>query len=306
MNKSKPLQYDTTLPEQMELSTNIDWISVTYPFRYLDKDYPMVMPDDHKSGFQMVRGNNGYTQAKQYPSGALEMINHQHESMGVHVVYSAQAIAYACENFGCEQWEILDYLSQSAKISRLDIALDVHNVEIDIRQLHADALSGKIKTRVKTLDYVERAEIGQEKGARTLYFGSMTKRKKLLRVYDKGMQLNLDNYLTRFELETHGLIASNATKTLLSDIENMAQTIRAMISGYVNMRDSLPDEIFTNDDIKIALPKYKKSNTAEWLIGTVAKTLANEVYSDRSVFDEFISMFQYHLNEKINSEGFNE
>lgn len=290
----------------MEISANIDWISATYPYRLKDNSFPLVMPDDHKNGFQLVRGANGYESAKQYQSGAYEMWHGKHEGMGVHVVYSAQAIAYACENFGCEQWEILDYLSQSAKLSRLDIALDVANIPIDIRQMHSDALSGKIKTRVKSLDYIERAEIGAEKGARTLYFGSMTKRKKLLRVYDKGMQLNLDNYLTRFELETHGAIAQNATKTLLSDIESLANTIRGMIRGYVDFQDSVPLEIFTSDKIKIALPKYQKSNTANWLIGTVAKTLANEVYLDRSVFDDFIAMFQYHLNDKIKSEGFNE
>lgn len=276
----------------MEISANIDWISASYPSVGSIGERSRVLPDDHNNGNTIVRPTMGYNTALQYQSGAIEMWHTEHPNMGVHVVYSAKAIAHACENFGMEQWQIVDYLSLSGKITRLDVALDVANVPIDIRELHADALNGKIKTRTKSIDYVESAKVGQEYGARTLYLGSMKKRKKLLRIYDKGMQLNLDKYLTRFELETHGEIASNAAKQLLVDVESIASTIRGMIRGYADMSQSVPDEIFTSDAIKIALPKYKKSDTAKWLIDVVAKTLAKEVYSDANVFSDFIERFK--------------
>lgn len=306
MSNVKQSQSGITQTNSMELSTNIDWISVTYPHTAHRKEKPRVLPDDHNSGYQIVRGFNGYDTALQYKSGAVELWHTQHSSMGIHVVYSAEAIAKACENFNCEQWEILDYLMQGAKLSRLDIALDVKNVQIDIRQMHSDALAGKIKTRVKSLDYVERAKVGQEKGARTLYFGSMTKRKKLLRVYDKGMQLNLDNYLTRFELETHGAIAQNAAKQLMSDVVSMAKTIQGMIRGYADMSQSVPNEIFTSDAIKIALPKYEKSNTAQWLIEVVSKTLAREAANDYTVMQAFLDKFTQHYQSIINERGYND
>lgn len=305
MSNVKQLQSGIMSTEPMELSTNIDWISVTYPPTAHRKENTRVLPDDHHNGYQIVRGFNGYDTALKYKSGAIELWHTQHSSMGIHVVYSAEAIAKSCENFNCEQWEILDYLMQGAKLSRLDIALDVKNVPIDIRQMHADALSGKIKTRVKTLDYVERAKVGQEKGARTLYFGSMTKRKKLLRVYDKGMQLNLKNHLTRFELETHGTIAQNAAKQLMSDVEGIAKTIQGMIRGYADMSQSVPKEIFTSDAIKIALPKYEKSNTAQWLIEVVSKTLAKEAANDYTVMQAFLDKFTQHYQSIIDEKGYN-
>lgn len=280
------------LNEQMEISANIDWISVTYPFTDKRSERARVLPDDHNGANHLARASMGYDIAIMYQSGAMEMWHSKHPHMGIHVAYSAKSIAYACENFGMEQWEVLDYLSATAKMARLDVALDVANVPIDIRQLHADALNGKIKTRTKSIDYVESAKIGQEYGARTLYLGSMKKRKKLLRVYDKGMQLNLNKYLTRFELELHGAIANNAKGTLLDRVDRIASAISGMIRGYADMSEVLPVEIFTSDAIKIALPKYKKSDTAKWLVDVVAKTLAKEVYSDASVFTDFIERFK--------------
>lgn len=290
----------------MEVSANIDWISSTYKYTDKRSERPRVLPDDHKAGYQVTKPKNGYDTAIMYPSGAMEMWNSKYPKMGIHVSYSAQAIAHACENFGCEQWEVLDYLSETGKLSRLDIALDVRNVQIDIRQLHQDALNGKIKTRVQSIDYVESAKRGQEFGARTLYIGSMKKRKKLLRVYDKGMQLNLDDYLTRFELETHGEIARNAALSLLDNIDHMASTISGMIRGYADMSESVPDEIFTSQSIKIALPKYKRSNTAQWLIDTVAKTLAKEVYTDYNVMESFMSRFKFEYEQILAERQYNE
>lgn len=306
MSNVKQSQSGIMSTEPMELSANIDWISVTYPYTAHRKQESRVLPDDHHNGFTQIRGFNGYDTALQYKSGAVELWHTKHQSMGIHVTYSAEAIAKACENFQCEQWEILDYLMQGAKLARLDIALDVKNIPIDIRQLHQDAISGKIKTRVKSLDYVERAKVGQETGARTLYFGSMTKRKKLLRVYDKGMQLNLDKHLTRFELETHGAIAQNAALKLMDNIDHMASTIQGMIRGYADMSQSLPGEIFTSDAIKIALPKYSKSNTAQWLIETVSKTLANEAFADYTVMQAFLDKFTEHYQNLVESRGYND
>lgn len=291
MTNVNELQCGITSTEPMEISANIDWISATYPYTGDKKSIARVLPDDHNGEHTIIRATMGYDTALQYKSGAMMLWHTKHPNMGIHVVYSAKAIASACENFGIEQWEIIDYLSIDGKITRLDVALDVANVPIDIRQLHSDALSGKIKTRTKSIDYVESAKVGQEHGARTLYLGSMKKRKKLLRIYDKGMQLNLNNYLTRFELETHGQIAHNAALGLTQDIERMAQSISGMIKGYADMSQSVPSEVFTSDAIKIALPKYKKSDTANWLIDIVAKTLAKEVYSNPDVLKQFSERF---------------
>jgi hypothetical protein len=274
----------------------------------LNSGTPLVLGDDYISGYEKVRGTMGYTSAKRYHSGAIEQYNPLNPSMGIHVTYSSQAILKACEEFICEQDEILLYLATNGNISRLDLAMDIDNIRIDIRSVFHELLQGVIKSRAKIFDYVESAQSGQEIGARTAYIGSMKKRKKLLRIYDKGMQMNLERYKTRLELETHGAIAKNAASGVLSHIHAIPQAIAGMIKGYADFTESEElGKFFTNvSAIKLALPQYKKSDTAKWLIEVVAPTLAREASKDYNVAQEFLKAFQYEYDLIQKSLEYNE
>jgi len=306
MSNSKHLQSGIMSTKQMEVSANIDWISATYPDIKFRDNNSAVLPDDYHNGFSLVKPVNGYQTAVRYNSGAMEMWHTNYPDMGIHVIYSGQAIRNACETFNCEQYEILDYLMLGAKIVRLDMALDVENVDIDIQNIHTEFKKGNVKTRAKTSDYMERATSGNEKGAATCYIGSTHKRKKLLRVYDKGEQLGLDTLLTRFELETHGTIANNAAKELMVKPDILGSKISGMVKGYADLSKQVPDGIFNSDSIKIALPKYQKSDTAKWLVDVVAKTLANEAFSDYTVMERFLEKFRYEYDNLINEKGYHE
>lgn len=306
MTNAKQSPYGITFNAQAETSAHIDWISATYKNDHTRSNKANVLPDDHNNGFTIIRATNGYNVARQYHSGAIEQWHTAYPDMGIHVTYTAQALREAQVNFNIDANGILDYLMLGARITRLDMCLDVANAEIDIRQLHSDLVLGKVKTRAQTFDYVESAKKGQSKGASTTYVGSMKKRKKLLRVYDKGMQLGLDTLLTRFELETHGEIAQNAAKTLQDNMSDNGKIIAGMIKAYADFSQTHVGAYFDVDSIPIALPKYQKSDTAKWLIDVVAKTLANEAHKDYNVMETFLQHFQYHYNNLINSEGYNE
>jgi len=308
MSKASNLQSGITPQKQAELSAHIDWISVTAPHHDMrDNERHCVLADDYKNGFKTVRGTMGYTSARQYQSGAIVQWNDAHVSMGVHVTYSAQALRYASENFNMEQTEILESLTAFGRLSRIDVCVDIASVPIDISKLYADMKSGTVRTKAKTFDYVESAKAGNEQGAKTAYVGSMHKRKKLLRVYDKGMQLNLDDYLTRFELEVHGVPAQQAGRELLREYSVFADTIRNLIAGYADFSQTHAGQYLTsNMPIKLSHPKYQKSDTAKWLVETVAKTLAKETYKDYNVFEEFTKAFKYHLEQLIAEEQYHE
>lgn len=272
-----------------------------------DNERHCVLADDFKNGFKTVRGTMGYTSARQYQSGAIVQWNDAHVSMGVHVTYSAQALRSASENFGLDQVQILETLTAFGRVSRLDVCVDIANVPIDISRLYSDMKSGRVGTRAKTFDYVESAKAGNETGARTAYVGSMHKRKKLLRVYDKGMQLNLDDYLTRFELEVHGVPAQQAARELLRQYSDFAGTIRGLIAGYANFDNTHAGQYLSSDmPIKLSHPKYQKSDTAKWLIEVVSKTLAKESYKDYNTFEEFTQAFRYHFEQLIAEEEYHE
>jgi len=261
----------------------------------------LVLMDDFKRPYTIVRATNGYTNARKYVSGAIVQWHPNHPSMGINCTYPAQALSYAADNFGLSQAEILSELSQYGSISRIDVCLDINGIDIDIRDLYKQALSGKVKKRAKKFGYVESAESGNEKGASTAYIGSMHKRKKLLRVYDKGKQLNLDDFKIRFELEQHGQLAHKSANILSKEPSRMAENIAGLIKGYADFSDTVAGFAFAEAvPIKASHPQYRKSDTAKWLNETVAKTLAREVNSDYNVLDDFMSAFKYHLTQLAN------
>lgn len=238
-----------------------------------------------------AKARNGYSEAYRFPSGAILMQNPDVERMGTHVIYSAKAIAN-CENmYDVKQFGLLEYIAKNAKITRLDIRFDYIDHDVDIRALYDEIVSGKHKTRAKSFAYVESAKSGQETGASTCYVGSQKKRKKLLRIYDKGAQTGLDDFWTRYELEFRGGTSQNAANDLLITGEKRrGSKILEMINGYIDLSGTI--EAFADiEGVKVSVPKYEKSDTAKWLLTTVAKTLAKECHLDNSLYEQFVHEF---------------
>jgi DNA relaxase NicK len=67
----------------------------------------------------------------------------------------------------------------------------------------------------------------------------MHKRKKLLRVYDKGKQLNLDDFKIRFELEQHGQLANSSAVILRKEPTRLAGNIAGLIKGYADFTETV-------------------------------------------------------------------
>src|SRR5688572_11585032 len=147
-----PLQSGTL--QTVKLSAHIDWISYTAnAISNRSADEGLVLFQDWQQPYEIVRANNGYTNARKYVSGAIVQWHPKQPKMGIHCTYSAQALAYAADNFGLSQSEILAELSQYGRVSRLDVCLDIEGMDIDIMSLYKKALSGKIKTRAKQFGY---------------------------------------------------------------------------------------------------------------------------------------------------------
>lgn len=282
----------------MEKSVNIDWISATYPTGYNDNKWQTcVLPQEHREGVPS-RPMNGYTLCYKYPSGASLQMNSDRPDMGIHVTYSAKAIAKSMTEFDCTQGQLLHFLMRGAKITRLDVCYDIPYREIDIRELYHDAQRGNIKTRSKSIGYVESSKIGKEEGAATLYIGSQKNRKKLLRVYDKGSQLDLNHYLTRFELEQRGIISDNAAKLLKAqDLDDYGKVIVGMIKSFADFKDTSVGDLFEVDKVPVKVPQFRNTDTASWLINIVAPTLAKEMFHEQSVYFDFIDKvkFEYQI-----------
>jgi len=95
----------------VKLSAHIDWISYTASaMSARNVENGLVLMQDFFQPYRVVRATNGYSNARQYKSGAIVQWHPNHPSMGIHCTYSAQALSFASENFGMSQDAILDEL----------------------------------------------------------------------------------------------------------------------------------------------------------------------------------------------------
>jgi len=273
----------------LELSAGIDWISCTFPYDFPTRWKSCVHPADTER-FVESKARNGYAHATQYASGAVAMVNHDRPEMGWHVTYSARAINQLKELAGVTQRQLLQHLSDGAKVSRFDVKLDAKGSGLNIEDLYTDAKAGRIETKSRSIGYVESAETGNEIGAATCYVGSMKKRKKLLRVYDKAAQSKIFGDLKRFELELHSKTAIAPVERLKSTNEdNWGAIIGGLIKGFcywpdnpaiVNIFGDLPA-------IKIGTTQEPVGDTNLWLLNVCAPALAKQSIIDSSLFVEF-------------------
>jgi hypothetical protein len=281
----------------MELSAGLDWISVTFPHGFSQRWRTCVHPADTEKQRE-TRPRNGYTRATVHPSGATQATNDNRRDMGIHVVYSASAIAQMFDLYGVDQKQLLEHLCNGAKIARMDVKLDCLDSGLNIENLYKMAKNGNVETLARSIGYQESASTGNEAGAPTCYVGSLKYRKKLLRVYDKGAQNGELIDLKRFELELHRDGAKDAVKLLkTANLRDWAQHIAGLIKGYCYWpHDNIVEQIFSDfDKIKIAVPAFETGNTVNWLLEVCAPVLAREAVMDSGLLVEFM----HRVTEKL-------
>ncbi len=273
----------------MHLSAGIDWISCTYPYEYPTRWKSCVHPAD-TDNYVEGKARNGYKNATNYSSGATLMVNHDRPEMGWHVTYTARAIHQLEVIAGVTQKQLLQHLSGDAKIARLDVRIDVADSGLIIEDLYKDAKAGHAETKSRSVGYQESAKTGNEIGAATCYVGSMKKRKKLLRVYDKAAQSAEFGDLKRFELELHSKSTSTPVKRLRSsNMGDWGKVIGGLIKGFCYWpQNPVVVAIFADlSAIKIGVVQEPVGDTKLWLLNVCAPALAKQSVLDSSLFAEF-------------------
>jgi hypothetical protein len=218
------------------------------------------------------------------------MVNHERQEMGWHVIYSARAINQLKELEGVTQRQLLQHLSDGAKVTRLDVKLDAKDSGLRIASLYTDAKAGRIETKSRSVGYVESAETGAEIGAATCYVGSLKRRTKLLRVYDKAAQSKEFGDLKRFELELRSPTTLTPVKRLKSANEDTwGAIIGGLIKGFCYWPDNFAIVSIFSDlsAIKIGVTQAPTGNTNLWLLNVCAPVLAKQSILDSSLFVEF-------------------
>jgi len=278
----------------METFTHIDWISLTHS--NLEGDY---YPESMNRDYIATKAMNGYTEAKLFRSGVIEMINPKYSKMGVHIIYSGKVLERLENESGIDRSYILaQHIMQGAKLTRLDIAIDVKDSGLNLDSLWQE-LEGK---NAKTKSQHSREQKGCGKGY-TVYVGSRKTRRKLVRIYDKATEMGWDNIdYKRIELEMRRDIARNAANSYLkSHFDN--EYVKSIINGVVSFPDMpIWHEIMSNESAKIPVAESGNGNTEKWLMRQVAPPMARTLISNPEFAEKFNKQVSFLIEKLLNKE----
>lgn len=272
----------------MDVSAFIDWISITH------KKNGNFLPDGIPTTHKTSGGKIGYTHAKEYTSGVLEMINPERGDMGIHFIYTGKVLENLQSQHGITRDDILrQHTTNGGKLSRIDFAIDVKNSSFSIDTVW-DNLENKTAVTKSTHS---RTQNGNNAGY-TVYVGSRKKRKKLLRVYDKAKEQKdfVSDYI-RVELQLNGLVAREGAK-MYQDNDYSTETIKSLIKGFADFPEyDTWNDVFNCECLKIPVGTAGDGQTETWLLKQVAPAMARVLIDNEDFIHKFYESVNFHMHK---------
>lgn len=278
----------------MKTAWTIDWFSSTFKTGVTDlelrKACAFGMP---LKTWAQTQPRFGYSAAFVHPFGHYVMLNLVRPEMGVHLAFTGRSLR-ALQEGGIPATEMLAWaMDHGARPTRLDLAIDVFDVEIDPIELAS-------KPRVEAAPGSARkwSSLQGDKGGKTAYIGSR-KSDKFLRIYDKAAESgDRSRPWTRFELELKGDAARAAAVQVrhMTDLER-GEYIAGLIKGLFNPDDETFQAAMTAEAVVLQTTKDTQDKTLLWLLNSVAKTMAKTMKArgDVDVWNEFVAAVHANL-----------
>jgi len=258
---------------KLDVGFAMDWLSVTV------KDVPdmtvarALLFGQDMTSYQEIHPMNGYSWAVRHPFGHIVMSNLKRADMGVHVMFSGSALNELMKG-GVSPLSMIKWaLDQGAKVTRIDLSIDLYGTPVDMEKLYT---SKQVKGAEGTSK--KRSKIQNDEGGYTIYFGSR-KSSKVLRVYNKAAEQNLPGVVwTRFEMEIRE-DAAHETAAAIVDMSPDEASFYTMglIKGHYNADDELYQRLLQAPARYVSTTKDSSDATLNWLLNTVAKTLAKQM-----------------------------
>lgn len=145
-------------------------------------------------------------------------------SMGVNVQVPSHSLDLLFEMFEIDKnddfavFNLFTFLrKRHCKFSRIDMAYDDFNKTFRPSYYARKWLDGLIQTPVHNSNVMF---WGSDETGGTMYFGSLKKRNKLLRIYDKFIESEGEIDSVRYEFEYHSIIAENFAELVLNEYKD--------------------------------------------------------------------------------------
>lgn len=258
---------------KLDVGFSLDWLSVTVKGVSDTTVARALLFGQDMSAYLEVTPMNGYSWAIRHPFGHVVMSNSKRADMGVHVMFSGSALNELHKG-GISPLEMIKWaLEQDAKVTRIDLALDLYGTPVDMERLYRSK-----QVKGKEGGSKKRSKIENDEGGFTIYFGSR-KSAKVLRVYNKAAEQNLPGVVwTRFEMEVREDAAHEVAAAIVNiSAEDASHYTMGLIKGHYNADDELYQLLLDAPARHVATTKDASDATLDWLMGTVAKTVAKQM-----------------------------
>lgn len=198
----------------------LDWLSISLVIIPKNtQDYTTGQPNPDIEGFlgPLIDGDYPriahYTHGMRYKYGTVYRNERDRTQKDLIVISGDDFTAYAVDKNNPKALLFGLMMLPEANVTRLDFAIDVKNSGGAIQQLHDMWKEGKIRTSAKQITPFGKEGVGGEDLGKTLYFGSRQS-ERMIRVYDKGKQLETQEDWLRIEIELKGRWAHQTAKDM--------------------------------------------------------------------------------------------
>jgi len=275
----------------------LDYLSYTIrPGKYPEKMLPLHDAFDLQVPIEPFHGR--YNKAYRLVCGGVFTYNDQREDIYPLVVLSGEplgeirAMGFDDDSLVNDVW-IKTTGGLSGNITRADFCLDTDDKKSQVIDFKRAWDNGKIKTRCRTADYIDRTERPSQgvkkKPAETFYLGSKES-DRMLRVYDKASELKLLNQiLNRVELQTR----NDCARALVKDscLHGADVAGKAHIRKFCQVDIPWFNRLLRGENIAVSKIPRKEPKFRRWLNGQVKSAIMNNMDEHR----EFIQHWLYTM-----------
>jgi DNA relaxase NicK len=288
------------MEQKQKARTLIDWLTVTFPpdeitsiygDKVNDPSYGRIIAGSisgSRGRFVARGGTHGYAVAYEQIDGVVVAWNRPLQSNGLYISYPGAALEHM-------DWlSFLDrLLALGARVSRLDLASDLVGKHINLEEWYQKVRNGDAVTNAR------RHRLVQSESGATLYIGSRSS-ERFLRIYDKAGQEGVDMDWFRAELELKGGAAKGVARYLQQ--KRSLEEVPAIINAFFRLRCSDWDEWMETDHSAVIYSTKTRSNTADWLLNSVAPALARHLEKDAGFIEDFIEAVHSHSSKALLNE----
>lgn len=272
LKTASPRSVTRGLQTDVILEDCIDWLSLTFPS--LDD---VVYPDWWPSRAVDGKGMLGYEKSRRFADGRIELHHPTKPEMGVHCILGGEAL----QNLGgLGITELKIFLHAGAKPRRFDVARDIFNSPLSFGVLLSHIRRGKAVTKARSFP----AFTANQNEGKTQYIGKKSS-DCYCRIYDKAYEQGIDGLWHRIEAVFQGDKAEPAVKMFIA-----GSSVPSLLKSVIDFPD-YPKwvSVCSSDSVTPLFVGRKSGNTKEWLLASVAPSLARILFLDND--DEFLIEF---------------